>query len=980
MSPSLSGMLQQKKYFLIIDKDQDHPRKPYFDFVAFELTKDDRTKHELRYIDLPFFTGLVLFDRESEKKSYMPFKLWKRNLKENEVEKQLRVMDPSDFRIFLINAKFVVVGNHLNKPQGHEFDEHQVVDAQTHEIQENQMKDYLKKLAPVYNYIETQQYEKIRRYLFCHSCREEKKYTLLDEKMRYKNQAFWVCRSCAGKEILKSLKQRVNVTPQLKIYLRDLLKKYGDVVKALNVFGPNFNVLDHPEATLVGVKKKKMSFTKTKKMTIFDYELPAPLRLYYQNRKRTSLLPAQIMALEHGLLENQDELIVSATSSGKTMIGEIAGISKILNNKIKILKKQGISNPFIDKDQLFSGKVEPNLTNAQKGFLKLLQKTPTKKKMLYIVPIVALANMRFREYKQLKQFGINTSLRVGISHISQKASEKGDSRKFKSADVIIATYEAIDIILRSGHPYLMKDLRTIVVDEIQMLADPERGFGLDGLIARLRLYLPKAQMLYLSATISDPKGLATHLRAALIHYQDRPVPIERHLVMCMEEQSKMNNIRTLVREEFKNRSSFGFRGQSIIFTNSRKNTERLADFLSENHIPALAYHGGLDYSQRKFVEKSFEIQKTACVVTTAALAAGVDFAASQVIFFNLSMGIKELTVAEFEQMSGRAGRLKKHDKGKIYCLVIPGKSAASVQSLNEEQLVVRLLHGQIEPLRLEADEDSNYAEILATISMYTSRKKYEDGISRNDLEYFHSMLFNGNFDLNQAILFLNKHKMIQLLKNKSLIRATLFGEAVAESFFKLSQTIEIKKALQRIVDEDNPAPDMLMIAQSLQSFTNVYVTNRILSELSLKNQKPLRSNNLFSSAVLSMIGSEHLGKKHKVKIKRRVFDIILTWSENIFNCNCEDRPYCDCGKRNVEGFIFDYRLSGLSISEIVQTLRDEFEIKVFFGDLTDYLESIIYSLLSIRKIGRSIQIPAQTMIKIRSISGTINQLIGPRKN
>ena len=64
-------------------------------------------------------------------------------------------------------------------------------------------------------------------------------------------------------------------------------------------------------------------------------------------------------------------------------------------------------------------------------------------------------------------------------------------------------------------------------------------------------------------------------------------------------------IRNNFESEFKIKSSYGFRGQSIVFTNSRKNTERLAEYLRENHIQALAYHGGLDHSQRKYVERSF---------------------------------------------------------------------------------------------------------------------------------------------------------------------------------------------------------------------------------------------------------------------------------------------------------------------------------------------------------------------------------------
>ncbi len=977
MSPSISGVLQSKNYFVIIDKDEDHPNKPYFNVACFELTKDDTFYNEIRYRDIPFFVGLILLDTDPQKGNLIPFKFWKIKQKKSSQEDAMVSVDPTTFRLFILNAKFVVIGNHMNKPQGYEFDRYQIVESETHSVQKSQMLDYLKKLEPVYEYCSSIQYNNIRNFLFCHSCKQEKKYTLIDEKTRYKNHAFFVCKSCAGKEIVRTLKKTMKISPAIKMYLRDLLNKYNDVVKVLNVFGPNFNILEHREATLVGVKKKKVSDKpdeKRKKQTIYDFNIPDLLKIYYKNQKKEQLLPAQIMALEHGLLEKQDELIVSATSSGKTMIGELTGISKILNDKMAtIAKKSNHPATFNSQDDL------QNLSDEQHEYIKQLGETQSKSNMLYIVPIVALANMRNREYKEFKKIGINSALKVGISHISKRKRSIRESRKFRTADIIVGTYEAIDIILRSGRPYLLKDVRTIVIDEIQMLADTDRGLILDGLIGRLRLYLPKAQMLYLSATISDPKGLASHLRAALINYTDRPVPIEQHLVMCIEDSAKLKNMRNLVRSEFKIKSSYGFRGQSIVFTNSRKNTERLAEYLRENHIQAMAYHGGLDHSQRKYVEKSFEKQKIPCVVTTAALAAGVDFPASMVIFYNLSMGIQELTVADFEQMSGRAGRLKKHDLGKVYMLVNPGKTSAGSQSDTEDQLAVRLLKGKIEPLKLNPNEGAQYSEILAVVAMFSSNAINNRGILKNDLEYYHSMIYNGDFDLAQALIFLKNNKLVEIIRNKSEVRATRFGKAVAESFFSLKNAIKIRETLIAPVSEENPAPDMLDLAQSLETFNNVYVTNRLLSELSLKQNHQVKSNNLFSSSVLSMIGSEHLGKKKRAHLSRRLFTVIIRWSEDIFNCTCKDKPYCDCGKKSIERILVDYRLSGLSVTEIVLELAEEYEIKIFMGDIIDYFESIINSLFSIQKIGRSVIIPAQTMLRIKDIHNIVNDLIGTKK-
>jgi len=147
MSPSISGILQRKNYFIIMDKDEDHPNKSYFDVACFELTKDDN--NEIRYRETPFFIGLILLEEDPQKGNLIPFKFWK--IKQNKSSEIVNV-DPTTFRLFILNAKFVVIGNHLNIPQGYELDQYQIVETETHTVQKLQMLDYLKKLEPVYEY------------------------------------------------------------------------------------------------------------------------------------------------------------------------------------------------------------------------------------------------------------------------------------------------------------------------------------------------------------------------------------------------------------------------------------------------------------------------------------------------------------------------------------------------------------------------------------------------------------------------------------------------------------------------------------------------------------------------------------------------------------------------------------------------------------------------------------------------------------
>ena len=121
--------------------------------------------------------------------------------------------------------------------------------------------------------------------------------------------------------------------------------------------------------------------------------------------------------------------------------------------------------------------------------------------------------------------------------------------------------------------------------------------------------------------------------------------------------------------------------------------------------------------------------------------------------------------------------------------------------------------------------------------------------------------------------------------------------------------------------------------------------------------------------------SQHLGKK--AHVSRRVFNVLRAWSEDIFNCVCKDHPYCECGRANVERIIIENRLVGMSINELISGLADEYEIQTFRGDLNDFFEGLIYSLLAIQKMGRALTLAPQTMLKIHNIPRIVAQIIQP---
>ncbi|RDZ65953.1 DEAD/DEAH box helicase [Haloferax sp. Atlit-12N] len=504
----------------------------------------------------------------------------------------------------------------------------------------------------------------------CRRCAVNGRYSPITDDTAIKAEHEHICRDCAVQELEGELSFAGGLTQAAQERLEELLYETGDLTRITNLLqgelDPDLTKFDTISATTEDVELVETS----------TLDLHPNLKSMLTERFDT-LLPVQSLAIDNGLLDGDDQLVVSATATGKTLVGELAGIDRMLNDDGK---------------------------------------------MLFLVPLVALANQKHEDFKERYGHLGKVTIRVGASRIND------DGNRFDpNADVIVGTYEGIDHALRTGKD--LGDIGTVVIDEVHTLKEEERGHRLDGMIARLKHYCEArakrregyggAQWIYLSATVGNPKWLAQNLRANLVEYEDRPVPIERHVTFA-DGQEKPRIENRLVRQAFDSKSSKGYRGQTIIFTNSRRRCHEIARKMDYN---AAAYHAGLDYGQRKRVERQFANQDLAAVVTTAALAAGVDFPASQVIFDTLAMGIEWLSVQEFSQMLGRAGRPDYHDKGVVYLLVEPDASYHNTMEMTEDEVAFKLLKGEMEEVRTVYDQSSAVEETLANIVVAGKKAK-----------------------------------------------------------------------------------------------------------------------------------------------------------------------------------------------------------------------------------------------------------------
>jgi helicase len=560
----------------------------------------------------------------------------------------------------------------------------------------------------------------------CRTCLLEDRITPLDEKISVRYGKESICMDCARKEVRRELGYFTRFGKVSYAYIENLLAAYRDLDRVLSALQPDGmdlsrTLFDRIEAHPL-IETSKIS----------DLPLPPEFRAASGVER---LMPVQHLAVGAGLLAGSDLLVVSATASGKTFIGEMAGMKNLLEGRGR---------------------------------------------MLFLVPLVALANQKFERFTERYGKIARVSLFTGRNRLNLPEN-RVRGRQDPEAQVVIGTYEGLDHLLRVGKT--LPILGTVVVDEIQMLEDRERGHRLDGLIARLKYLAPRAQFLYLSATVGLPHLLAGKLGARLVTYAERPVPLERYLLF-VTRKDKIRYEKQLMEAEFSIRSSKGFRGQTIIFTNSRARCHVIAEALGRKAAP---YHAGLTAQERRDVERRFAEGKIAAVVTTAALGAGVDFPASQVIFDSLAMGIEWLSVQEFSQMSGRSGRPDFHDRGKVVILAEPGAAYMSESEVTEEEVAIRLLRGEMEEVAPSYGLEESSEEFAAHAV-----------VSRGDEKAIRRISGMMVGEVEPVLPELISRGLVHR-RGTSLVLSPL-GRVMAEHFIGLERLLELRKLVGEMED------------------------------------------------------------------------------------------------------------------------------------------------------------------------------------
>ncbi len=209
-------------------------------------------------------------------------------------------------------------------------------------------------------------------------------------------------------------------------------------------------------------------------MKLSTIKKDVPKKIYeILSKEVDELRPSQVKAVNAGLFKNKNLLVCTPTASGKTLIAELTLTKNILEGKGKAV---------------------------------------------YIVPLKALANEKFKDFKRKYDSLFNIALSIGDLDSADPY--------LTGYDLIICTAEKLDSLIRHHSPWL-QDVKTVIVDEIHLMNDPGRGPTLEILITILRQLLKNVQLIALSATIGNPKELAEWLDANLVIDEWRPVKLKK---------------------------------------------------------------------------------------------------------------------------------------------------------------------------------------------------------------------------------------------------------------------------------------------------------------------------------------------------------------------------------------------------------------------------------------------------------------------
>jgi ATP-dependent helicase Lhr and Lhr-like helicase len=263
---------------------------------------------------------------------------------------------------------------------------------------------------------------------------------------------------------------------------------------------------------------------------------------------------------------------------------------------------------------------------------------------LYISPLKALIN---DQEERFSAFCVPTGLSVMKWHGDVPKGDRGWIEG-EPPHFVMITPESLEVLLQEKNISAdLKNLRSVIIDELHAFVESERGVHLKCLLSRLDVIAKKpVQRIGLSATLGNPEEILCWLsdnrkKTELVMI---PAPVkEKQFVFIVEEEEK-KRIDALVR--------IVSGRKALVFVNSRGEAEKCMK-AGEGRIRNLhIHHSSLATVTRKTAEDAFHSDSGACIICTSTLELGIDIGDLDVV---VQVGPPN-SVSAFLQRMGRSGR------------------------------------------------------------------------------------------------------------------------------------------------------------------------------------------------------------------------------------------------------------------------------------------------------------------------------------
>ena len=448
-------------------------------------------------------------------------------------------------------------------------------------------------------------------------------------------------------------------------------------------------------------------------MRLDEFPIPQELVKFFTEKGITELYPPQEKALRAGLLEGRSLVVSTPTASGKTLLALLSAYVKVRQQR----------------------------------------------KVVYLAPLRALASEKYAEFSEFNRFGIRSTISTG--------DYDSTGENLGRSDIIVLTNERFDSVMRHRVSWI-NSVGLFIADEVHLAGNDSRGPTLEMILTKVLHLGMDAQLLALSATISNAGEMSEWLKAAPVELDWRPVPLREgvydygRIVFTDGEEKQVP------------RSTYGAPidvamdtlkggGQALVFASTRRRAVSLATraaelsqrYLNPEEKKAVSeasrriltsgeetslsrllaevvakgsafHHAGLEAEHRKIVEEYYRGRAIKLLAATPTLAQGVNLPARRVVIADMTRydaergGNAEISVLDYRQMAGRAGRPQYDDHGET--VMVPPPSQPSADFLEH------YAKEPPEPIRSRlSDESAMRSHTLATIAT-------SGGLSKADLD------------------------------------------------------------------------------------------------------------------------------------------------------------------------------------------------------------------------------------------------------